>query len=100
MSDIAAYLGQKNETIDALLAENIRLREQIIEAVERERKIAAAGEKVALRLAEFVKAASDASTLLGENDIAWPDYAEEAWNILGRALDPRSLCQANESETQ
>lgn len=81
-----------------LLDEIERLQEQLTEAIERERKIAAAGERVALRLSEFVKAARDASTLLGENDLAWPDYAEEAWNILARVLEPDKSVNATAAE--
>ncbi len=55
MSDIAAHLGKKNETIDALLAENIRLREQLMQAIEREQKIAKAGAGLALSFAENLR---------------------------------------------
>ena len=72
---------------DEKVTENERLQELLIAAIRRESKIAIAGERIALRLAEFIKAASAANVLLGENDLAWPDYAEEAWNILARALD-------------
>ena len=85
--------------IKSLRSEIERLHEQLTRAIEREHKIASAGEKLALRLAEYVAAASRANVLLGENDMAWPDYAEEAWNILARVLDPdKSVCQATEIE--